>query len=209
MVLAASSPRSSGLTGTSRQPSRVPPSAATTRSTSARAALALLLVRRQEEHGHPVGSAAGRVKPRRAASRAKNRCGICVSMPAPSPVRESPPTAPRCTRFFSIVIPLGDDLVGAPAVHVHDEPHPAARVLEERVVQPFPLHSDSWVVRTGACAAVCVHRRSAVIAQCCQVRQCSWAAGAPENGSRVWSARGAWSSRVRHGALESSPDRNP
>ncbi len=41
----------------------------------------------------------GSVKPRRLASLAKNLCGICTRMPAPSPMRGSAPVAPRCSRL--------------------------------------------------------------------------------------------------------------
>ena len=34
---------------------------------------------------------------------ARNLCGICTSMPAPSPARGSAPTAPRCSRLTRIV----------------------------------------------------------------------------------------------------------
>ena len=46
---------------------------------------------------------AGRVKPSSAVFPAKNRCGICTRIPAPSPARGSAPTAPRCSRFTRIV----------------------------------------------------------------------------------------------------------
>src|ERR1700731_1667543 len=46
---------------------------------------------------------AGSVKPSSAAFLAKNLCGICVRMPAPSPARGSAPTAPRCSRLTRMV----------------------------------------------------------------------------------------------------------
>ena len=36
-----------------------------------------------------------------AGDRAQERVGICVTMPAPSPVPASEPTAPRCSRWRS------------------------------------------------------------------------------------------------------------
>ncbi len=41
----------------------------------------------------------GKANPSREASLAKNPCGICTRMPAPSPARGSAPTAPRCSRL--------------------------------------------------------------------------------------------------------------
>ena len=46
---------------------------------------------------------AGNLKPSSAAFLAKNLCGICTRMPAPSPARGSAPTAPRCSRLTRIV----------------------------------------------------------------------------------------------------------
>ena len=46
---------------------------------------------------------AGSLKPSAAACLAKNLCGVCTRMPAPSPARGSAPTAPRCSRLTRIV----------------------------------------------------------------------------------------------------------
>src|SRR5262249_40682688 len=46
---------------------------------------------------------AGSPKPSFCALAAKNLCGICVRMPAPSPARGSAPTAPRCSRLSRMV----------------------------------------------------------------------------------------------------------
>src|SRR5580658_9772719 len=46
---------------------------------------------------------AGNVKPSSAVFIAKNLCGICTRMPAPSPARGSAPTAPRCSRLTRMV----------------------------------------------------------------------------------------------------------
>src|ERR1700733_8109599 len=46
---------------------------------------------------------AGNVKPSSADFFAKNLCGICTRMPAPSPARGSAPTAPRCSRLTRMV----------------------------------------------------------------------------------------------------------
>src|SRR5579862_147380 len=46
---------------------------------------------------------AGSLKPSAADCLAKNLCGVCTRMPAPSPARGSAPTAPRCSRLTRIV----------------------------------------------------------------------------------------------------------
>ena len=47
----------------------------------------------------------GRQTPRRARLSWCNLCGICTRMPAPSPMRGSAPTAPRCSRLSKMVRP--------------------------------------------------------------------------------------------------------
>ena len=69
-------------------------------------------------------------------SRRRNASGICIRMPAPSPVCGSQPQAPRCVRLRSTVEALLDDVVRRLALDVGDEADAAGVVLEARVVQP-------------------------------------------------------------------------
>ncbi len=50
----------------------------------------------------PYSPSAGKFKLSLVASARKNRSGICIRMPAPSPVLTSQPQAPRCSRFKRI-----------------------------------------------------------------------------------------------------------
>ena len=92
-------------TGTSRQPSSTWPSStmvwATIRSMSARWRASCGM--KMWAIAYWPGS--GRAKPSRSASAEKNLCGICTSMPAPSPILGSAPTAPRWVRFSTIFRP--------------------------------------------------------------------------------------------------------
>ena len=53
----------------------------------------------------PYCLGAGSSKPKLGARLAKNSCGICIKMPAPSPVDSSALDAPRCIRFSSTCLP--------------------------------------------------------------------------------------------------------
>ena len=77
----------------------------------------------------------GRVKPSLAASLAKNLCGICTRMPAPSPARGSAPTAPRCSRLQQDGERVLDDLVRLAALDVGDEADAAGILVERGIVE--------------------------------------------------------------------------
>ena len=98
-------PREELSVGTSRQPMRVRPSSAITRSKVSRTICFPAASRGMKIWPTAYWPGAGSVKPRRAASFAKKRWGIWTSMPAPSPARGSAPTAPRCSRLSRIWIP--------------------------------------------------------------------------------------------------------
>ena len=95
---------------------------------------------------------------------AKNLCGICTRMPAPSPARGSAPTAPRCSRLHRIVQRVLDDLVRLAALDVGDEADAAGILVERRIVEAVRLrHAGIGGIaieqarvdergRTGACA---------------------------------------------------------
>ena len=137
----------------SRARCRPPP--VTTRSTSARAAARFSSSRGQEEHGHAVGLLGGKreAEPRRLpGEEAVRHLGEHARAVAGAGV---PAHRAAVHEVFQYRDAVGDDLVGAPAVHVDDEPHPAAGVLEEGIVQPFPLHPCTWVVGTGCRSALC------------------------------------------------------
>ena len=61
---------------------------------------------RQEHHADAVLPGGGQLDAHGRARLAKNRCGICIRMPAPSPVFFSQPHAPRCSRFSRISSPF-------------------------------------------------------------------------------------------------------
>ena len=110
-------------TGTSRQPSSVRPSRLTICGDRCRWMIcAPVGVARHEQCAD--GVVAG-LRQREAElgglACAKNSCGICTRMPAPSPARGSAPTAPRCSRFTRIVERVLDDLVRLAALDVGDE----------------------------------------------------------------------------------------
>ncbi len=95
------SPSMSFTTGTVRQPSTFCPSA-TMRSLMTDSACA----RAVSSAGRnimptPYAPASGRVKPSGAVTSAMKRCGICSSIPAPSPTSGSAPVAPRWVSLSS------------------------------------------------------------------------------------------------------------
>ena len=77
----------------------------------------------------------GSSMPSSAHLRAKNLCGICIRMPAPSPARGSAPTAPRCSRLSRMVKRVFDDLVRLAALDVGDESDAAGILVERRIVE--------------------------------------------------------------------------
>ena len=85
-------PTASKFTGTSRQKKTSIPSSIASASTMRRHCSATFLSRGRKAMPTPYLPRSGRF----GISRRKNSSGIWVIMPAPSPVRESPPTAPRC-----------------------------------------------------------------------------------------------------------------
>ena len=98
----ARGPSSPSSVGTSRQPSTRCPSSPhdpLDRRFDARARVGLL---RQEDEAGAVRALGGeRRSAVAAASLRKNRSGIWMRMPAPSPVLASQPQAPRCSRLIS------------------------------------------------------------------------------------------------------------
>ncbi len=145
-------------------------------------------LRRQEEHGHPVGVRRGQGEPetRRLAGEepvrhlrhharaiagaripahraavhevlqdgdaAGRRSGGCAGRPRS---RRTPPRSSSARRTGRTALPAAFGFVGRQDWH-----------SRRRYSGGFCA-----AVLRGFCAAVCVHRRSAVIAQCCQVRQ--------------------------------------
>ena len=77
----------------------------------------------------------GRLKPSMSAFLAKNLCGICTRMPAPSPARGSAPTAPRCSRLQRIASASSTSLCDLRALDVGDEADAAGILLERGIVQ--------------------------------------------------------------------------
>ena len=87
------------------------------------------------------GRAAASVKPSSAAFLAKNLCGVCTRMPAPSPARGSAPTAPRCSRLSRIVSAVLDDLVRFATLDVGNKADTAGSFFLRRIEQAKPLRA--------------------------------------------------------------------
>ena len=105
MHLRASPPRLSGFTGTARHPRTFPPFKWTASSIMLFTRFRAASSSGMKSIPIPYDPCAGKSNPSFLHSLLKNVCGIWVSIPAPSPVFRSPPMAPRCSRFRSIVIP--------------------------------------------------------------------------------------------------------
>ena len=77
----------------------------------------------------PTGGSSKPATARRKAS------GICVTMPAPSPVPASDPTAPRCSRWRRASSASVDDVVPGRAAQGRDHGQAAGVLLPARVVE--------------------------------------------------------------------------
>ena len=135
--------------------------------------------------------AGGSAMPRRAASLRKNRSGIWMRMPAPSPVFASQPQAPRCSQVDEDLQRLPDDRVRAPALDVDDEADAAGVVLVARVVEAVgrkvavrcgtriyvPQRARRKTDSTHRIHAFCLWMRYAYRAWAAIVRRASWPAG--------------------------------
>lgn len=66
----------------------------------------------------PYSPSAGSVKPSCLHALTKKSCGICMRMPAPSPVSGSQPQAPRCSRLRRICSPISTMECDFLAAHV-------------------------------------------------------------------------------------------
>ena len=152
--------RCSCPSGTVRQPSTVWPSSATMFSnTSLAACAARSALRGRKTMPTPYSPGPGSVKPSPSARpAARKSCGICIRMPAPSPVFASQPQAPRWSRLTQDLKRLRDDVVGFAPLHVDDEAHAAGVVLERGVVQALLARLARPTPRGGGCRPVC--RRS-------------------------------------------------
>ena len=139
----AVSPSSASSVGTSRQPRRRWPSCSTIEWRSAWTRWRWAVSRGRNTRPLPYSPAAGSGISRRAHSRRRNRSGIWIRMPAPSPVFGSQPQAPRCRRFLSTVSACGHDRVGLAPLEVHHEAHPARVVLVTGVVEAL-RRRHSW-----------------------------------------------------------------
>ena len=91
------------------------------------------LVDRQESHADRVVPASGSSA---STTSRRNASGMCVRIPAPSPLSSSAPTAPRWSRLSSAVVPGVDDVPAGRATQRGDERETARVVLGGRVVQP-------------------------------------------------------------------------
>ena len=91
------------------------------------------ILRRQEAHQHAVVAGRRQLEARRLARTARR--GICIRIPAPSPVFGSAPAAPRCSRFSSAVIARETTSWVGRLSNRGDHPHAAGVVLEARVVE--------------------------------------------------------------------------
>ena len=78
---------------------------------------------------------AGSVKPSSAAFLAKNLCGICTRMPAPSPARGSAPTAPRCSRLSRMVSASATIWCDLRPLMSAMKPTPHEVLVERRIVE--------------------------------------------------------------------------
>ena len=69
-----------------------------------------------------------------------------MSIPAPSPVRESPPIAPRCAEVLENCDPVRDDLMVFLAIDIYDKSDATAVMLVKRIVKSLLFH------QIGPCA---------------------------------------------------------
>ena len=109
---------------------------------------------------------------------AKNLCGICTRMPAPSPARGSAPTAPRCSRLTRMVSasstilcdlrPLMSAMNPTPQESFSsagsNRPNPAALIVRPRT----PHRAPNLGRGLGAC------RQRRVASSCARAIQSSW-----------------------------------
>jgi hypothetical protein len=65
----------------------------------------------------------------------RNRCGICIKMPAPSPVFFSQPQAPRCLKVEEDLERVLDDARGLAPLQIDNEADAARVVLMSRIVE--------------------------------------------------------------------------
>ena len=132
-VWRATWPAASGQTGTSRQ-ARMSSPTSVIFSTSSHSSVWRRRSSVGQEHDRHGVTAGRRAAGSRHTAR-KNRSGICTSIPAPSPVSASAPSAPRCSMLASAAQAPPDGLVRRDAVETGHQRDPAAVVLVSGVVK--------------------------------------------------------------------------
>ena len=125
-TLAESVPMASGSTGTSRHPRNLRPSSATTLSMICLQRAAWDGSRGRKTMPTPYAPRSGSSMPWLRHWRSKNSCGICTSIPAPSPVSGSAPAAPRCPRLISTSSPWAMTLCDLTPLMLATSPTPHA-----------------------------------------------------------------------------------
>src|SRR5580704_7493858 len=112
----------------------------------------------------------GSLKPSSAAFLAKNLCGVCTKMPAPSPARGSAPTAPRCSRLTRMVSASSTILCDLRPLMSAINPTPQESFSSAGSNRPKPdalisSHSPPWPACCAAAPAQPILRRLALPAR--------------------------------------------
>ena len=140
--------------GTSRHPSSCRSSSSRMFCDQRLDRAALGTVARQEHEAGAVVPLVGQLDAERAVTFRRKRSGICIRMPAPSPVLASQPHAPRCSRLTSSCSPCSMTSCERRPLTLTTKPDAAGVLLVLRMVEALRAGRLCACVRSWSCSPI-------------------------------------------------------